>query len=29
VITTANTTILIEILDAAWVDFINGIKLNS
>lgn len=28
VITTANTTILIEILDPAWVDFINWIKIN-
>lgn len=29
IITTPNTAILIEILDPAWVDFINGIKLNS
>ncbi len=29
VINTANTTIIVEIFDPAWVDFINNIKLNS
>lgn len=29
VITTANTTILVEIIDSAWIDFINAIKINS
>jgi hypothetical protein len=27
-ITTTNTTILIEILDLAWIDFVNWIKIN-